>query len=89
MRGMLAALRKCWFPLLLVAFHALALAIIVFFQIRWPWLVRSAAAEVILSAALLIFGGAAGPLGGASLLPADRSLAGDRRLHGLLVRRLL
>jgi len=55
---MLTALRKWRFPLLLIVFHLLALAIVVFFQIRWPWLVRSSGAEALLSAALLIFGGA-------------------------------
>jgi hypothetical protein len=77
---MSTAPRNCWFPLLLIAFHALALAIIVFFQIRWPWLVRSSAGDALLSAALLIFGGADVALLGiwaglASCRPIARSLA--------------
>ncbi|HEV7222589.1 MAG TPA: hypothetical protein VGN42_07800, partial [Pirellulales bacterium] len=55
---MLTAFRKWRFPLLLVAFHAPALAAVVYFQIRWPWLVGSSAAEASLSAALLSVGGA-------------------------------
>lgn len=73
--GMLAALRKTFVALLLVASHALVLAIIAYFDIRWSKLVGSRSGRSAAGAAVLIGGGAdVGLLGLWAALGSNRAV---------------
>ena len=58
MPAMLAILRKNWLPLALVGLHALALALVGYFQINWSRLAGSTTGRLAGAALLLIAGGA-------------------------------
>jgi hypothetical protein len=73
--GMFAALRKNGVALLLIASHAIVLAIIAYFDIRWSKLVGSRAGRSVAGAAVLIGGGAdAGLLGLWAALGSNRTI---------------